>query len=490
MSSKRIDILSLASPLADGTPNGYNLVHMSIESDYQQALDYLYSFVDYSLKRSFRYSPQVFNLERMRTLMASLGNPERDYPIIHIAGSKGKGSVASMCSSALIAAGYRTGLYTSPHLHDYVERIKINGENIPYPDLIELVEKVKPVVNSIPELTTFEITTALAYMYFQEQKVNAAVIEVGLGGRLDATNVSQPLVTVITSLSYDHTSLLGETLSEIAGEKGGIIKSGVPLVLAPQKTEARIVIERICEEKGSPIIQVGRDYLFSPRARSLESQNLLVWSASEQSNMNEFIESGGFNEWEPVRLTIPLLGFHQAENAATAYTALKVACKQGLSISETNIRDGFRSTVWPGRFEILQRYPPVIVDSAHNRNSALKLRLALDDYFPGHPVVLVFGVSEDKDITGMFTELLPRVRQVIITKSFHPRAIEPEKLIESAHQFGKQAKPITNFNAAMEEALRLSMGECVVLVTGSVFIAASGRAWWQEKMTSAEIERQ
>jgi dihydrofolate synthase/folylpolyglutamate synthase len=457
---------------------GVQSCHMSEEEEYQKTLDYLYSFVDYSLQRTFRYSPEKFDLRRMFALVEALGHPERAYPIIHIAGTKGKGSVASYCASALRAAGYRVGLYTSPHMQDYAERIQINGQPIPHEDLVALVEEIKPTIESIPELTTFEITTALAFLYFAKRKVNAAVIEVGLGGRLDATNVCQPLVTVITSLSYDHTYILGETLAEIAAEKAGIIKPGVPVVLAPQKDEARLVIERIAQERGARLIQVGRDYLFAPLARSLEDQSLLVWSASEQAFVNEYIESGGFQEWEPTRLNIPLLGFHQVENAATAYTALQVARQCGLAIGESAIRAGFSRTVWPGRFEILQRYPPVIIDSAHNRDSALKLRLALDDYFPGYPVVLVFGASEDKDIHGMFAELLPRVRQVVATRSFHPRAIEPEKLVEMAHQFGCPAKAVTPIEAALEEAIDLAEGEAVVLAAGSVFIAAAVRHAW------------
>jgi dihydrofolate synthase/folylpolyglutamate synthase len=451
---------------------------MDIESAYQDSLNYLYSYVDYSLQRSDRYSAANFNLDRMRALMAALGNPEKEYPIIHIAGTKGKGSVASFVASALRAAGYRVGLYTSPHLQDYVERIQINGQPLPHEQLVARVDEIKPIVESIPELTTFEITTALAYQFFQREGVGAAVIEVGLGGRLDATNVCQPIVAVITSLSYDHTYLLGDTLAEIAGEKAGIIKPGVPVVLAPQKDEARLMIEQIARELNAPLILIGRDYLFSPVARSLESQTLFVWPASEQWHIDAYIESGGSLEWEPVRLTIPLLGYHQVENAATAYTTLQVARSAGLEISETAIRAGFAKVVWPGRFEILQRDPPVIVDSAHNRDSALKLRLALDDYYPGYPIVLIFGASEDKDIRGMFTELLPRVRQVVATRSFHPRAIEPEKLIELAHQFGVPAREVPEVEVALEEAQLLAEGEAVVLATGSIFVAAAVRETW------------
>ena len=452
---------------------------METDSAYQQTLDYLYSFVDYSLQRSFRYLPEHFDLARMQALMAALGNPDQAYPIIHIAGTKGKGSVASFCASALRAAGYRTGLYTSPHLEEYIERIQIDGQPIPPTDLATLVEAMKPQIEAIPRLTTFEITTALAFLYFKQQGIGAAVIEVGLGGRLDATNVCQPKVAVITSLSYDHTYLLGETLAEIAAEKGGIIKPGVPVVLAPQKDEARLVIERIAAQCQAPLTQVGRDYLFAPVAHSLENQTLLVWPASDQGRLDAFIESGDVQDWEPVRLTIPLLGHHQVENAATAYTALQVARQVGFMVSETAIRQGFGEVSWPARFEILQRYPPVIVDSAHNRDSAEKLRQALDDYYPGYPVVLVFGASEDKDIHGMFAELLPRVRQVVATKSVHPRAIEPEELVEMAHQFGRPARAVPQVEDALQEALGLAEGEAVVLVTGSIFVAASARQNWK-----------
>lgn len=460
---------------------------MIADERYQQTLDYLYSFVDYSLQKTFRYSPEKFNLGRMRLLMEKLGDPDRVYPIIHVAGTKGKGSVSALCASALQAAGYRTGLYTSPHLQDYAERIQIDGRSIPHADLISLVEEIKPTIESIPELTTFEITTALAYLYFRDQGVEVGVIEVGLGGRLDATNVCHPLVIVITSISYDHTQILGNSLAEIAAEKAGIIKPGVPVVIAPQKEEALAVLERIASERGAPLTLVGREYLFAPFAHSLVNQTLLVWPKSDQWRADEYIESGGTQEWEPVRLTIPLQGYHQVENAATAYVALQIADEAGLRIAEDEIRMGFSQVVWPGRFEILQRYPPVIIDSAHNRDSALKLRLALDDYYPGYPVILVFGASEDKDISGMFAELLPRVRQVVATRSFHPRAIEPARLVELAHRFGRPASACETIEEALREARRLSAGEAAILVTGSIFVAAAAREVWQAEMRQKAV---
>src|SRR6476620_1556200 len=233
-----------------------------IETQYNQALDYLYSFVDYSLKHISELVKAEFNLDRMFALMEELGNPQEKYPIIHVAGTKGKGSVAALCASALRAAGFQTGLYTSPHLWDYTERIQINGGPIPHQQLIELVEEVKPAIAKIPKLTTFEITTAIGFLAFAKNGVNAAVVEVGLGGRLDATNILRPKVAVITSLSYDHIAVLGNTLAEIAREKAGIIKEGVPVVSAPQTDEALQVLERIAKERNSPLILVGKDVKF------------------------------------------------------------------------------------------------------------------------------------------------------------------------------------------------------------------------------------
>lgn len=434
---------------------------------YQQTLDYLYSYVDFSMTRGHRYSPDQFDLGRMRELMRQLGNPESHYPSIHIAGTKGKGSVAAMCESVLMAAGYKTGLYTSPHLHDYAERIQINGSPIPHDDLIRLVEENKPVFESIAELTTFEITTSLGFLYFQKQNVEAAVLEVGLGGRLDATNVVLPSVTVITSLSYDHTALLGNTLAEIAGEKAGIIKPGIPVVVSPQEQEAIEVIKRIAAERSAPLIQMGKDYLFEPGTHTLEEQRLKIWQLRKNQS-----------DGKAAHLSIPLLGRHQVQNAATAYAALHTFSNAALPLSDQAIRDGFAKTNWPGRFEILQAQPPVVIDCAHNRDSAAKVRQTLQEYFPDRRSVLVFGASEDKDIAGMFAELAPVTQRVIATKSFHPRAIDPEKLEEIARTYGLPVEIVPDVPEALEEALQALADDTLVLVTGSIFIAAGAREAW------------
>lgn len=453
---------------------------IDVEHKYQDALDFLYSFIDYSLKRTFRYTEEKFTLDRMREFMHHLGDPQKDYEIIHVAGTKGKGSVSSLCASVLAAHGYVTGLYTSPHMIDFTERIQVNGEYIPKADLVAMVEKLKPVTEIVPEITTFELTTALALLYYSQRGVKYAVLEVGLGGRLDATNVVDPIVSVVTSISYDHTHILGNTLSEIAGEKGGIIKPHTPVVISPQKDEARLKIETIAKGQKAPVIQVGRDYLYAADSHDLEGQTLLVWTPDEQAMVDEFVESAGRSIWSPMRLRIPLLGFHQVENAATAYATLKTAEKFGVNLTQRAYREGFAKVKWPGRMEILRTHPPLVIDSAHNRYSALKLRQAMDDYFPGLPIVLVFGASEDKDIEGMFQELMPRVWRVITTQSQHPRSIGAEFLEELAHRFGRSAQAITPLEDALAAALDEAGQESVILVTGSIFVAAAARGVYSE----------
>lgn len=451
---------------------------MSLNQEYQKSLDYLYSFVDFSLSKTIRYAEVEFELDRVCKLMDTLGNPQDQYPIIHVAGTKGKGSVSAFCSSAIHSAGYMVGLYTSPHMHDYTERIQINNNPIPKKDLIHLIEEIKPSVAKIPKLTTFEITTALGLLYFCKMKVDAAVIEVGLGGRLDATNITKPKVSVITSISYDHMYILGNTLTEIATEKAGIIKPGIPVVLSPQENEAKTVINNIANEQGSKVIQIGKDYLYALNSRSREVQTFFIWPVTEQPFVNEFIESGGKLEWEPIRITIPLLGYHQVENAATAYAALQEFKQSGIKINTDDIQKGFNETKWPGRFEILQNKPPVVIDCAHNRYSARKLRLALDDYYPGTPIIMVFGASEDKDIYGMFAELMPRVNNVIATRSYHPRAMEITQIVEMGYRFGHSVFQVADVADALDKAISLANNEAVVLVTGSIFIAAGAREAW------------
>ena len=447
---------------------------------YQLALDYLYSYVDYSLTHAFKYSSEEFDLSRMQALLESLNNPHQDYKVLHVAGTKGKGSVSAMMASALHANGYKVGFYTSPHLQEYTERFQIDGEEISKREMAELVEELKPHVEKIQRLTTFEITTALAFLYFSKHKVDVAVVEVGLGGRLDATNLVDPLVSVITSLSMDHMAVLGSTLAQIASEKAGIIKPGRPVVLSPQKYEAREVVEEVAKKNHSRLLLLGREYRFAADSHSLDGQSLLIWRREDQSLMDQYLENGHSGEWKPLRLEIPLLGYHQVTNAATAYVALQVAKEEGLTITNEAIREGFKTVRWPARFELLRRDPPLIIDSAHNRDSALKLRVAIDDYFDGMPVILVFGVSADKDVGGMYAELLPRVERVITTESVHPRAKDAQQLAEMARECGRPAQAVVPVESALKTALNLAGTDKAIVVAGSLFIAAAVRAVWQE----------
>ena len=437
---------------------------------YQEALDWLYSFIDYGVKRSYRYSPEVFDLSRVTTLLADLENPQERYSTIHVAGTKGKGSTAAMIESCLRAAGHTTGLYSSPHLIDFTERIRINGEPIPESDLVWLVERLKPHVEGVPEISTYELTTASAFMYFADRQVDSAVIEVGLGGRLDATNVILPLVSVITSLSYDHTHLLGESLSEIAAEKAGIIKAETPVVLAPQQLEAEHVVRAIAEERNAPVLQVNRDWHYAARSRDFEGQTFQVWRAGEEESQ--------------VDLSIPLLGHHQVQNGAVAFAAVQTASERGLPIEVQHIQQGLATVEWPGRFQILNHDPAIVLDSAHNRDSALKLRIALDDYFPGRPVIMVFGASSDKDVRGMFLELAPRVSRVILTQAEHPRAEKPEVLAHLARAFGFEAEVVVPVAAALQRATEGAESDQVVLSTGSLFVVGSALAAWDLQQQS------
>ena len=424
---------------------------------YEEALDYLLAFTDLE-----RGSPAGdFDLGRVRELLTRLGEPQQGVPTVHVAGTKGKGSTCAMVASALEAAGYRTGLYTSPHLHSLQERIQVSGQPISREELARAVARLKPVVDGMESrehLTTFEVLTALALGYFREQAVEVQVLEVGLGGRLDATNVVDPLVAVITSLSLDHTALLGDSLEQIAWEKGGIIKPGVTVVSAPQRPEALGVLEGLCRERGARLVLVGREVTWQGGAWSLQGQGL-----------------GVQGQRESYQLLIPLLGVHQQENAAVAVAALEVLMPGFPRLTPQAIARGLARVFWPGRFQVLRERPPVVVDGAHNRDSARRLRETVQAYFPGRRVVLVFGTSGDKDIPGMAQELVPLASRVILTASRHPRAA-PAAALEGFFQ-AVPYEVATSVPEAMEKALALAGGEGMVLVTGSLFVVAEVIEW-------------
>ncbi len=433
--------------------------------DYRDALAYIYSFTDYE-KRGFAiYAPEFYNLERVHRLLALLGNPQHRFQAVHIAGTKGKGSTAAMIESVLRSAGHVTGLYTSPHLHTFRERIQVNGHLIHEDDVVRVVQETKAAVEQVPNVTTFEVMTALALAWFADQGVEWAVLEVGLGGRLDATNAVTPDISVITPVSLDHTAILGDTLAEIAVEKAGIIKAGVPVVSAPQTKEALTVIESTCHRLGAQLVLVGRDWTWKVHTADLDGQKLSVHR-----------EQNG-----PIELWLPLLGQHQALNAATAVAAVDLLSRTGAMIPDIAIREGMRAVHWPGRFEVLSRMPLLVVDSAHNGDSAEKLMIALEEYCTHKRLLMIVGASEDHVTPEVLRALVAKAPLAIATQSRHPRAASPQWLQARAAELGLRMEVSESVSQALEWALGDANPEDLVCCTGSLFVAAEVREAWFER---------
>src|SRR4030042_1707284 len=391
-----------------------------------------------------------------------MGDPQRAARTIHIAGTKGKGSVAAMTAQVLSSSGYKTGRYTSPHLHNLRERITIDGSLISEAAFAAAMAEAKPFIESMKhdtsfrQLTYFEALTALAFAYFQKKRVDFQVLEVGLGGRLDATNVvARPAVCIITSISLDHTQILGKTLEEIAREKAGIIKSGCWVVISPQPEEAASVITAACREKEAKVVQVGKDVTWHRTGGDLHRQSLLI--------------SGRTNKYQ---VDIPLLGDFQLENATTAVAAAEILTSEGFTISPADIARGLAQVKWPGRFQILQQQPTVLVDGAHNVASMRRLVSNIRAYFPQKRIFLVFGTSCDKDISGIIDELVALSPHVILTQSSHSRAAPVPTLVAEFTKRGINPEIRNNVTEAISRALSLADGTDIVCIAGSLFIAA------------------
>jgi len=434
--------------------------------NYSETIAYLYSLTDYEKMRLERYTPETHDLARVERLLAAEDNPQRHFPAVHIAGSKGKGSTAAMCEACLRAAGFRTGFYISPHLHTFRERIQVDGRKIAREEVAALVEEIRPAIEHTPGVTYFEAITAIGLLYFARSAVDVAVVEVGLGGRLDATNVLTPEVSVITSLSLEHTYLLGNTLAEIAYEKAGIIKPGIPAVSAPQRAEAIKVLETVSQERGAPLVEVGRDWDYDPGPANLDGQAFSVRCIS------------GGNSRLDGEYWSPLLGRHQLENAASCVAALEILRQRGFDVPVEAVREGMRNVHWPGRLEILSREPLVVVDGAHNPYSAQVLRQALEDLFPGQRWVLVFGASADKDVAGILKVLLPLSEYVIVTRSDHPRSAAPVELADVVAAAGGGAEVSVSMKKSLRRALAVMDPGSGVLVAGSLHLVADAREEW------------
>lgn len=455
---------------------------MHLHCDYQAALDYIFNYVDYERRRSVPYDEAAWNLDRTRRVLAALGDPHAGLRYVHVAGSKGKGSTAANVEAVLRASGLRTGFYTSPHLHTFRERIRVDGALISQEDVVRLLAQCQPAVEAVPGITTFEIITALALLHFAQQRVAWVVLEVGLGGRLDATNVVTPAVSVITPISYEHTALLGNTLDKIAREKAGIIKAGVPVVCAPQAGEALTAIQQVADQQGSSLVLMGRDWRWRSAADDLDGQVFEVTSPADAA-----AEGSGQLSGLPSSLRdlyTPLLGSHQLANATTAIAACDQAARLGAPIDEQSVRRGLAAVVWPARLEILQRsqanQPAVVVDSAHNDTSARLLRSALASYFPGQRVRLVVGVSNDKDIDALLGALLPGAEALVAVRSRHPRASDPAELAQRARALAPDVviEVAETVAAGLATATDGVGSDVVVCLAGSLFVAAEGREAW------------
>lgn len=449
------------------------------DSDRAAAEQFLFSRIDYERATAIPYGKRDFKLERMVRLLARLDNPHVGMNIVHIAGTKGKGSTAAMIAAVLTAAGYRTGLYTSPHLQRVEERIRIDGTEVEPDTFVQLVDRVRPIVMELDEAaaeeippshgpTYFEIITAMALVHFADCRVDWAVLEVGLGGRLDSTNVCVPAVSVITSISFDHTRQLGNTLAAIAAEKAGIIKPGVPVVSGVVEEEPRTVIRQMAAQHGSRLIERGVDFDFHSGPTSTAEENTLP------------VCSFDFTYHLPRRqkslpeLKLLLLGEHQTANAAVALAALEELRWQGCDVDDDDIRRGLAKLRLPARVEVVAHQPFVIVDSAHNVASAAALLKTLDQYFAHRPRVLIFATTREKDARGMLQLLAPKSEAVICTRyQINPRGIPADELVELAEKFAstpvfEAATP----DVAWSKACELTTKDDVIVITGSFFIAA------------------
>jgi len=428
--------------------------------DYKQTLDYIDSYTDYE-KIPMPHDPAFYDLRRVEELLARLGSPHLEAKSVHIGGTKGKGSTAAMVASALTASGYTTGLYTSPHLNTLRERFSVDGELITEGELVSVVERLKPEVEAVNqratygELTTFELLTALAFAHFKLKGVDFQVLEVGLGGKYDATNIIKPEVCIITSISLDHTEVLGNTLTEIATEKAGIIKPDCVVVLSSQPDEVVAVIKKVCHSQGAELVRVGKDVTWRSLGFDYKRQSLEV-----EGRLGSY------------KLTIPLLGHYQLDNAATAVAALEVLATKGFNISRENIIDGLARVSWAGRLQILRHNPLLVVDGAHNPDSARKLRQSLVEYFDFDQAILVTGVSCDKDIDGIVSELVPLFDKVIVTRAHHPRSMALEQLAAAFKRQGVEAQATQSVPEALSLAMSIAGAGDLICVTGSLFVVA------------------
>jgi dihydrofolate synthase/folylpolyglutamate synthase len=430
-------------------------------SSFREAEAWALGFTNYEHVPPAAYDAAAYDLRRVEALLVDCGRPHLSAHTVHVAGSKGKGSVAAMTASVLGAAGFRTALYTSPHLRDLRERFRVNGEMISEGAFAALAGELRPSVEAINReahwgrLTTFEVLTALAFLWFAREKVDWQVLEVGMGGRLDATNVCRPDVCAITSISLDHVNFLGDTLDKIAVEKAAIIKPGCQAVSAPQAPEAMFIIEAASRKAGADLRVVGKDLTWRRLGGDLGGQDFEIKG-----------RSGSY------RLHSPLLGGHQLENAAVVVGVVEALGRRGVPILRTQLRQGLAEVRWPGRLQVVQREPLVVLDGAHNGYSAEKLAQALRETFDFKRCILVCGVSADKDLPAIVRPLAGVAAEAIVTRSRNPRAADPALLEGEFKRLGVRVAAAPGMREALAMARARAGKEDLVCVTGSLFVVA------------------
>jgi len=433
---------------------------------YRAALKFLGSVTDYEKLTRVGYNHTTFNLSRMNRLLKGLGNPHRNFRSVHIAGTKGKGSTATMLARMLEACGRRTGLYTSPHLVDLRERISIDGKLIGETDLTRAIAKIAPVVRQLrnDDPTFFEIMTAVAFLYFAEKQVDIAVVETGLGGRLDSTNVLKPDVCGITTISLDHQQQLGSSLAAIAEEKAGIFKSGVPIVSAPQEPEVMRVLKRAAQKANTDLRITGEDIDFSYRFESsrLVGPHTRVCLTTRVSRFEH--------------LHVPLMGEHQAINCGVALGLLDALKQQGHQIEDQAAIDGLAGVKLAGRMEIVSQEPRILVDGAHNAASVDALMRAIGQNIPYDSMVLIFGCSADKDVAGMLDRIRYGADKVIFTRNGSPKAVDPAELCSRFVELsGKMAQTAPTLREALEIAKRAVTREDLICIAGSFYLVGQAK---------------
>jgi dihydrofolate synthase/folylpolyglutamate synthase len=419
---------------------------------YPKAIEYLYGLQWHGIK---------LGLDNIRHLMTVLGEPHKRFRSVHITGTNGKGSTAAAIATILQDAGYRTGLYTSPHLIDFTERIRVNGEPISTERVVRLTERVRAAAGDIPA-TFFEFTTAMAFFYFAESSVEAVVAEVGMGGRYDATNVLSPLVSVITNVDFDHQAFLGNTLEQIAFEKAGIVKPGVPVVTATDRPEASEVIRTVSREQGAPLYRVGDEI----RAEGLSPRRFRYQGIRRSYSDLDFA----------------LMGRHQLSNAACALAALELLEPVGLPVGEASIRRGLSTVRWDGRLEMIRPGPygaAVLLDGAHNPAGARVLRVFLEETRPPRParLVLVLGILRDKDIDGILAELVPLADEVVLTRPGYDRAEPPADLKRRVDSFAVRSIVREPVEEAVRYAQSVAAPADLICVTGSLYTMGEARSY-------------